>query len=135
VLWGRRGLDDARAKALAAQIPGPVFKAINTLYDTRSDVLKELDSLFMKFDDPINRIAIAASAAYFGNRALALEALVGAAEAVPLYAHKFWQPLFSEVRKLPGFKDFMRKGRFLDYWQRYAWPDQCRSDGADFTCD
>ena len=53
---------------------------------------------------------------------LALDALVDASKAVPLYAHKFWQPLFSEVRKLPEFKRFLRTGGFLDYWHGYGWP-------------
>jgi hypothetical protein len=65
-----------------------------------------------------------------------LRALEDATIAVPLYAHKFWQPLFNEVRRLPGFKDLMRARGFVTYWQRYGWPDQCRSLGVDdFTCD
>ena len=136
VLWGRPGFDDALARSLAGKIPGPVFGTIFPLYDAPRDVVqKELNSLYKKYGDPINGMAIAACAAYFGDRALALKALTSASQAVPLYAHKFWQPLFSEVRKLSAFKDFMRNGRFLEYWKRFGWPDQCRPDAADFTCD
>jgi len=137
VLWGRRGLDDARAKSLAAKIPGPVFEAVNRLYGSPQDVLKELKRLYADaaFANPINHMAIAAAAAYFGDEELALRALASASEAMPLYAHKFWQPLFGKVRKLPAFKDFMRSHGFVDYWQRYSWPDQCRPIGTDFTCD
>jgi hypothetical protein len=136
LLWGRG--DEPRAKQLAATIPGPVFQEVSRLYDSPPALLTELNRLYADpaYADPINRIAIAASAAYFGDPDLALRALVEASEAVPLYAHKFWQPLFSDVRKLPGFNDFMRSRGFLAYWQRYGWPDQCRASGVgNFTCD
>jgi hypothetical protein len=115
-----------------------VFKAVTPLFGDPDAARRELHRLYAdpSWAGPINRIAIAACAAYFDDPALALEALVEASTAVPLYAHKFWQPLFREVRKLPGFKAFMRKGGFLNYWQRYGWPDQCRSAGIDdFACD
>ena len=140
-LWGRPGRADvrARAKSIAAQFRSPVFDAVNPVYDSPQAARDELRKLYAdpssKYKDPINRIAIAASAAYFDDAELALNALVDASKAVPLYAHKFWQPLFSKVRRLPEFKDFMRTGGFLDYWHGYGWPDQCKPDGADFTCD
>jgi hypothetical protein len=126
VLWGRRGLDDARAKLLARRIPGPVFRAVNRLYGSPPSVLRKLHQLYAdrrkRYADPINRLAIAACAAYFGDQALALDALLDASKAVPLYAHKFWQPLFSKVRKLPKFKRFLRTGGFRDYWQAHGRP-------------
>ena len=137
-LWGRseRAGVRARAKSIAAQFRSPVFDAVNPVYDSPQAARDELRKLYADptYRDPISRIAIAASAAYFDDAQLALNALVDASKAVPLYAHKFWQPLFSEVRKLPEFKDFMRTGGFLDYWHGYGWPDQCRPDGADFAC-
>jgi hypothetical protein len=140
VMWGQR--DDARAKKLLMQqvppIPGPVFAAVTPAYDASpKDVPKLLDTLYRdpKCAGPLNRMAIAACAAYFGEHELALNALAEACEAVPLYAHKFWQPLFREVRKLDDFKLFMRSHGFLRYWKRYGWPDQCRPTNAGFTCD
>ena len=134
-LWGRPGFDDARAKAIAKDIPGPVFAAVNPVYDSSHDVRRVLDGLYPTAGGPLNLLAIAACAAYSGHRQLAVQALIDASVAVPYYAHKFWQPLFSEIRKLSEFKDFMRNRGFLTYWQRYGWPDQCRAEGADFTCD
>ena len=125
VLWGRRGLDDARAKSLAAKIPGPVFEAVNRLYGSPPAVMRAaLKKLFAnpKLANPINHMAIAAAAAKFGDPKLALRALKKACVAVPLYSHKFWQPLFSQVRQLPGFKTFMGQRGFLAYWRRYGWP-------------
>jgi len=127
VLWGRRRRADAKkAKALMKEIPGPVFAAVNHLYGSPPDVVvKELKRLLKDttLANPINHMAIAACAAHFGDEELALKALSKACVAMPLYSHKFWQPLFSEVRKLPGFKKFVQKHGFRDYWQRYGGPD------------
>jgi hypothetical protein len=30
------------------------------------------------------------------------------------------------VRRLPGFKDLMLDGGFVDYWRTYGWGDLCR---------
>ena len=112
-----------------------MFAAVNPVYDSAPDVRRVLEGLYPSAGGPINLLAIAACAAFSGHRTLAAQALVDASTAVPYYAHKFWQPLFSEVRKLSEFKSFMRTHGFLDYWQHYGWPDQCRADGTDFTCD
>jgi tetratricopeptide (TPR) repeat protein len=135
VLLGRPGFDDARAKAIAKDMPDPVLAAVNPVYDSPADVRRVVEALYPSAGTPIDLLGIAAFAAATGHRQLALQALIDASIAVPEFAHKFWQPLFSDVRKLSGFKDFIRTRGFLDYWQRYGWPDQCRPDGADFTCD
>ncbi len=135
-IWGRGG-GDPRAQSLAAKMPGPVFEqAVIPLYGSPARALEKLRALSTdpRCADPNSQMGIAASAAHFDDQDLALFALVKACEAQPLYAHKFWQPLFSKVRKLAGFKDFMRRGGFVDYWQRYSWPDQCKPAGVDFTC-
>jgi hypothetical protein len=124
VLWGRRR-DAARAKRIARKIPGPVFAAVYSKYGSPKAVLKALRKNYANpsWAGPINRMAIAACAAHFGDQKLALQALVEASEAVPLYTHKFWQPLFSKVRKLPGFKTFERRQGLAAYWKRYGLPD------------
>jgi hypothetical protein len=125
MLWGHPGLNDALARSLARRIPGPVFAVVNRLYGSPPAVMQTaLKRLFANpsLANPINHMAIAAAAAKFGDPKLALRALRKACVAVPLYSHKFWQPLFSQVRKLPGFKTFMRKRGFLAYWRRYGWP-------------
>jgi hypothetical protein len=125
MLWGHPGLDDRLARSLAGRIPGPVFKVVNHLYGSPPAVMRAaLRKLFAnpKLANPINHMAIAAAAAKFGDPKLALRALNKACVAVPLYSHKFWQPLFSQVRKLQGFKTFMRRRGFLAYWRRYGWP-------------
>jgi hypothetical protein len=126
VLWGRRRRADAKkARSLAKRIPGPVFDAVNRLYGSSPAALNELKRLFAdkRYANPINQMAIAACAAHFGNAELALEALVAACVGTPLYSHKFWQPLFNDVRKRPGFEKFKRKHGFVDYWKRYGQPD------------
>jgi hypothetical protein len=48
-----------------------------------------------------------------------------------------WLPLFSEVRREPGFKDLVVDLGLVDYWHAYGWPSQCRlqnGSGDDFEC-
>ena len=115
--------------------PGPRVCSHKPGVRLSSRCSEALEGLYPSAGGPLNLLAIAACAAFSGHRTLAAQALVDASTAVPYYAHKFWQPLFSEVRKLLEFKSFMRTHGFLDYWQHYGWPDQCRADGTDFTCD
>jgi TolB-like protein len=47
-----------------------------------------------------------------------------------------WYPLYASVRKSERFKEFVRKGGFVDYWRERGWPDLCRPMGTDdFVCD
>jgi hypothetical protein len=40
------------------------------------------------------------------------------------------------MRRLPGFKTYMREIGMVAYWQEYGWPPFCRSLGEhDFECD
>jgi TolB-like protein len=46
-----------------------------------------------------------------------------------------WDPGFSGVRKLPGFKQLMRDAGLVDYWRKYGWSDYCKpTTGDDFEC-
>lgn len=48
-----------------------------------------------------------------------------------------WLPLYSNIRQLPGFKDYVRRKGLLDYWQATGnWADFCRPlEGSDdFEC-
>jgi serine/threonine-protein kinase len=135
-VWGRG--DDKRGREIAAAIPGPIFEAVNRNYAAPESVVAELRKLYAggAHSDPISLISIAAAAAHFGDPELALTALIDTVDAVPLNAHKFWQPLFAEVRKLDAFKAYLRDRGFVDYWQRHGWPDSCEGfDPGDFECN
>lgn len=47
-----------------------------------------------------------------------------------------WMPHFSEVRRLPAFKDYVRTEGLENYWRSTGnWPDLCRPLGdSDFEC-
>jgi hypothetical protein len=92
----------------------------------------------------IRRSALAASqaekgvlahwAAYYNEQDLSLELL---ADVAPDMGHPgaLWQPLFRQVRKLPGFEVLVRDLGFIDYWRTYGWSDFCHPmSGGDFAC-
>jgi hypothetical protein len=38
-----------------------------------------------------------------------------------------WQPLMTDVRKLPAFRDIVQRLVLVDYWRSYGWADFCHS--------
>jgi TolB-like protein len=82
------------------------------------------------------RSMLASWAAYYGDAALALEYLSEVAQGNPDFA-VLWRPVMREVRRLPGFKDLVRRIGLVEYWGAYGWPDPdlCRrAADDDFTC-
>lgn len=73
-------------------------------------------------------------AAYFHAPELGLELL---ADEAPNLNHPglLWIPLLRDMRRLPAFKDIVRKLGMVDYWRAYGWPDFCRPLQDDFSCD
>ncbi|HTE34484.1 MAG TPA: hypothetical protein VK666_29095 [Chryseolinea sp.] len=46
------------------------------------------------------------------------------------------RPNRSEIRKLPGFRKFVKEKGLVGYWNKYGWPDVCSAVGDDdFKCD
>jgi hypothetical protein len=85
-------------------------------------------------DVPNERVALALWAVYFRAPELSLELMAKETfngEAIPV----LWVPLMRDVRKLPAFKDLVRKAGLVDYWRAYGWADFCRPVGdEDFAC-
>jgi TolB-like protein/tetratricopeptide (TPR) repeat protein len=53
-----------------------------------------------------------------------------------LYAFwRMWEPQFTHLRNHPRFREIAKRVGFLDYWRQFGWPDQCRPDNDDFSCD
>ena len=88
--------------------------------------------------------------AYAGDPELALEALNTVVDAYKYSSAQIWtysdadvtqrlqwRPLMREVRRLPGFKDLVRKLGVADYWRKSGnWGDYCRPVGEDdFECE
>jgi len=82
----------------------------------------------------VESVLISHWAAYFGETELALDELRGIAHGA-LDEGLLWRPVLSDVRKLPGFKDLVRREGLVDYWHHNGWPDLCRPTTADdFEC-
>ena len=65
---------------------------------------------------------------------LSLELLAEALRGLALPS-VLWQPVMRDARRLPAFKEVVRKHGLVDYWRRYGWPDFCRPlSDADFVC-
>jgi TolB-like protein/DNA-binding winged helix-turn-helix (wHTH) protein len=75
-------------------------------------------------------------AAYFGEPRLALE-LIGPVAFDTSATRLIWNPVFSDMRRLPEFKKLVTDLKLVDYWRKSGnWGDFCKPIGADdFECD
>jgi TolB-like protein/DNA-binding SARP family transcriptional activator len=46
-----------------------------------------------------------------------------------------WHPYYASLRKTQRYKDFMVRRGVVDYWRQRGWPERCRPQADDFTCD
>jgi TolB-like protein/DNA-binding winged helix-turn-helix (wHTH) protein/Tfp pilus assembly protein PilF len=46
-----------------------------------------------------------------------------------------WAPGYASVRHDPAFQDFVRRMRFIEFWNANGWPSQCKPDGNAARCD
>jgi tetratricopeptide (TPR) repeat protein len=85
-------------------------------------------------DDPNERVPLAIWAAYVRASELSLALMnkeSGNGEAIPA----LWMPVMGDVRKLPAFKELVRKSGLVDYWRAHGWSDFCQPAGdVDFVC-
>ena len=77
-------------------------------------------------------------AAYFGDTALTLKLLAHLAEKDDgfMINETIWNPLMSEARRTPEFKEIVRRLGLVNYWRNTGhWGDFCRPVGEeDFEC-
>ena len=104
------------------------------IFDDRDAVAANLRER-IALGNPFNQLDIAAHAAYVGEPELALEALKNNLSFFALNINLVWSPLFSEVRQLEEFRDYMREIGMVDVWNDLGWPDRCEPAGDDFRCD
>jgi len=84
--------------------------------------------------DFIRSVLLTHWAAHYGDAALALEEL-GPIANTALDEGLLWRPVLRDVRKLPGFKELVRREGLVEYWQAYGWGDFCKpTTGGDFEC-
>lgn len=119
--WGRAG-DDALAAVL----------------DDRSAALSHLRRQVAGFreDGAMPPFLAAAWASYYGDDALAVEALRAHPESLFANPGLLWDPAFAATRRTAAFEGFLRDFGYVEYWRtRDAWGDFCRPAGAkDFEC-
>ena len=119
-------------------IGGPVHTAMLALMDDRLAALAELRRIFATtaVDIPLQRFVIASWAAHFDDAELALEALEDSLPKFIEIMSQWTQPLFRDVRRLPGFKKVLRETGLVDYWRSTGnWGEFCRPVGDDdFEC-
>ena len=146
-------------QAIHTQLP---FK-INNVSDALNREIASLASdkpalraaLQRAWSDPANRtlinsFTIAMWLAYAGDPALTLEVLNGIATThvynkaqvwtiydADVTYRPLWWPVMRDVRRLPGFKDLVRKLGLAGYWRKSGtWGDFCRPVGEDdFECE
>ncbi|HXE65988.1 MAG TPA: winged helix-turn-helix domain-containing protein [Rhodanobacteraceae bacterium] len=46
-----------------------------------------------------------------------------------------WAPGYASVRRDPAFQDFLRRMKFIGFWNANGWPPQCKPDGSGARCD
>jgi TolB-like protein len=76
-------------------------------------------------------------AAYFGDPELSLQLIRRIPRDSGIQMFSLWRPTEKNVRRLPGFKDFVRELGLFDYWRTGGkWGDFCRPLGqSDFECN
>ena len=110
----------------------PVLSLVNpVLIDMLDDHDAALRYLTENFEHPRKSYDwLSMWAAYHGDPELALRANRRTEGGF------MWGPLYSEMRKLPEFKEVVRDAGLVDYWREFGWGYYCRPLGADeFTCD
>jgi len=85
---------------------------------------------------PMSRASIATWASFFGDPELALKIYRELSESSGFKMFMLWRPLEKEMRRLHGFKDYVRELGLADYWLSSGkWGDFCRPVGdEDFEC-
>jgi adenylate cyclase len=112
----------------------PIWAIAREHIESPEKGLAELRRLFYADDNNLSSNDISTIwiwAAYFGDPEFALDTME---RYVNMYL--VWAPLFHEVRQLPRFKEFVSEIGFVDYWNKFGWPDICHPVGDnDFVCD
>lgn len=125
---------DARLAAIPSASPtSRVSRRLLPFMDSPAGAAAEI-RLLASSASAEEKALLAEWAASYGEPELALQLLT---DAVPRLSHPalVWQPLFADVRQLPGFRDLARTLGFVDYWRLHGWSDFCHpAADHEFIC-
>ena len=131
-----------KAVAAANLLPTDIDLTMAKLLDNAPAALAELRRRSIDPNMPDTGLSILAQwAAYFGDPELSLQLVRRAPrgdEGGRIFVmFPLWLPFEKNVRRLPGFKDFMRELHLPDYWRAGGnWGDFCHPLGpSDFECN
>jgi hypothetical protein len=112
---------------------------MHALLDTPEAAGPELKTFLTDpaYTNPFNRNTIAVWASYFGDHELALQVNQEISQSSGSLSAATWRPIHQPMRRLPGFKDLVKKTRLVDYWRKTGnWGEFCRPVGVDdFECE
>jgi tetratricopeptide (TPR) repeat protein len=85
---------------------------------------------------PTGLLSISTWAAYFGDHALALDALSQMPDDVKanFVTLQIWRPIMAEARQRPAFRSLVEEIGLVAFWREWGWPKHCRAIGDDFEC-
>jgi hypothetical protein len=129
--------------AVGFSFEAPPFDAILTNWNDPVAGREAIRNAYAKIDESVMplwrvlaRLQMGALAARFGDPELALTAFEETYASGPEQIYAIWRPVYRDMRKLPRFKEFVRRIGLVDYWREYGWADFCRPMGEnDFECD
>jgi TolB-like protein/DNA-binding winged helix-turn-helix (wHTH) protein len=140
VALGTDDTDEIRRRAAAApQNPDgrrPITDELLPLLDDPDRARAELRRLAAEPAPPnyLRGVLLAYWAAHFGDTELALAQLGTSVYGAPDDG-LLWRPVLADVRRLPGFKELLRREGLVDYWRVAGWPNSCQPTTADdFEC-
>jgi TolB-like protein/DNA-binding winged helix-turn-helix (wHTH) protein/Tfp pilus assembly protein PilF len=139
-LIGRNELAEARAIPLADPFNSQM---LGYLDDAPEHALAELRHALGAYDSgaygpeyPTRYYDIGLWAAYFGDPALAFEAMRKFVDTGGGRMAFVWMPQLAAMRRLPEFETYLREIGMVAYWQEFGWPPFCRQiDSSDFECN
>jgi TolB-like protein len=139
------GLDAARAsrdepkvaqlveefRAMSPNAPAVVMGSLRP-HPSESEIRRVAASPAMQSNN--GRRVLASWAAYYGYPHLALQYVDEAFDPRLDNGMLPWASVFSSIRQLPEFKEFLERRGYVAYWKTYGWGDFCQQTGTGFEC-
>jgi len=107
------------------------YEAIRQRLDDSTEALSWLRAALHAGASPAGNYWVAVFAAWFGDPALAADALQQSPD-----AYAIWIPFMADLRRQPEFEGIVRQLGLPEYWREFAWADSCRPvNTEEFVCE